>query len=314
MNQLNDLQKPEGEDFLVTLKDRLLDRKRLFLKPRSRSSSEPIMDTNALSQVHDNPNQLNPAERLPDSAGTRSEDPPEVHGLSEDRPCNGTRPVPSAWERKKLCCSEGFSHPPGAGTSASGVDPRTDLGVEGDSDRGTGCVSPEPDQRESYRYQVDEMRTVLAWPTAAEIVPRVHGTVSLRSVMGLSGEGSISLNRSRSFGASPGIREQDDSTATSLVLVQASILNISQSGLSVIVDSLPPGDRKLWVGMEGAEPCEWAEVTVRSLSEPQPGRFRLGLSFAHGCPYSLFRIAVLKSLDKEGFDPSGDPSRHHESR
>jgi len=87
---------------------------------------------------------------------------------------------------------------------------------------------------------------------------------------------------------------------------QASILNISQSGLSLIVDCLPPGDRKLWVGMEGTEPGEWAQVAVRSVSEPKPGQYRIGLSFVYGCPYSLFRFAVLNSLDKQSVSPSTD--------
>ena len=295
MNQINELQKPGREDFLASLRDRLRDRRRLFSKPGSDSPSEPIIDTDASSHVPDHPSQLDQTEPLPDSVETTSEDPPEVHGMSEDRPRNRTRPGPSSWERKRLSCSEGFSHPPVAGPSASGVDPWTDLGVAADSDRATGCVGPESDRRESHRYQVDVIKVFLAWPAVAEIVPRDHGAVSFRSVMGLSGEGSISSNSSQSFGASSGTRDRDDSTATKVVQMQASILNISQSGLSLMIDSPPPGDCKLWVGMVEMEPCEWAEVTVRSLSEPEPGRYRLGLSFPHGCPYGLFRIAVLKS-------------------
>ena len=146
MNQMNELQKP-GERISLRVSETVFVTAGGCFRNLQMLPSEPIIDTDASSHVPDHPSHLDQTEPLPDSVETTSEDPPEVHGMSEDRPRNRTRPGPSSWERKKLSCSEGFCILR-AGRSAFGVDPWTDLGVAADSDRTTGCVGLESDRRE----------------------------------------------------------------------------------------------------------------------------------------------------------------------
>lgn len=279
------------------------------MEPGSQSSSGRINDASATPQVHEQSCQLDRTGRVVNDAEPTLDDASEVSALSKDQPRNGTRPVLSSWERKRISCNEGSSSPHHASSATTGLDPRDDLRVSTGADGGKGYISQESDRRDCFRYEVEGMTLLLAWAEVAEIIPPVQGTSGSRRVMDISCEGSIPLNQSQSLGASLGFKEGEESSATKLVRTESSILNISQSGLSLIVDCLPPGDRKLWVGMVGVEPGEWAEVAVRSVSVPKPGQYRLGLSFAHGCPYGLFRFAILKSRDKQSVSPSTGSSR-----
>jgi hypothetical protein len=308
-NQLNELRKPAGTDFLETLRGRFRERRKLLMGLGSRSSSEPISDASDTPHVHDHSGQFDRPGRVLNDAETTLENASEVSALSMDQTCSGTRPVLSSWERKRISCNEGSSYPHHAGPAASGLDPRDELSVSSEADGGEGYLSDESDRRDCFRYEVEGMKLLLAWAEVAETIPPVQKTFGFRRVMGISSEGSKPLNQSQSLGASLSFKEGEEPTATKFARRESSILNMSQSGLSLIVDCLPPGDRKLWVGMGGEEPGEWAEVAVRSVSEPLPGRYRLGLSFTHGCPYSLFRFAVLKSLNKRDVNRSTDSSR-----
>jgi hypothetical protein len=79
-----------------------------------------------------------------------------------------------------------------------------------------------------------------------------------------------------------------------LILHDAAVLDISQTGLCIALSDLPPRDRGLWVGIRGTSPMGWSGVVLRSLSEPQPGRFLLRLSFVNDCPYELFKYVVFQ--------------------
>ncbi|QEH36960.1 hypothetical protein OJF2_55450 [Aquisphaera giovannonii] len=73
----------------------------------------------------------------------------------------------------------------------------------------------------------------------------------------------------------------------------AEVLDISQSGMSLLCVQMPPGNRGLWVATAGSA-AAWSKVILKSFSQPHPGRFVLRLAFAEGCPYDLFRIAVVQ--------------------
>jgi hypothetical protein len=78
-----------------------------------------------------------------------------------------------------------------------------------------------------------------------------------------------------------------------MVQHEAQVLDISQSGLCLILDRLPPTDRALWIGIGGSNPISWSQVILKSLSELDSGQFLLRLSFVEDCPYDLFKHAVL---------------------
>lgn len=98
---------------------------------------------------------------------------------------------------------------------------------------------------------------------------------------------------------------------SSLVEHPAEIVDISQSGICVLCGHVPPGNREIWISAPGFDVEHWSRVVLRSLSEPELGRFCLRLAFAETCPYELFKVAVLEpfrltsiAMKEAGFDAS----------
>src|SRR5262249_15947871 len=65
----------------------------------------------------------------------------------------------------------------------------------------------------------------------------------------------------------------------------AEVLDISQSGICLLCAHVPPGNREIWVATAGPAAGTWSRVMLKSLSEPEFGRFLLRLTFAESCPY-----------------------------
>jgi hypothetical protein len=81
-----------------------------------------------------------------------------------------------------------------------------------------------------------------------------------------------------------------------MVRHQALLLNISQTGLRILIAHLPPEDSQLWVGMDESKNGIWSPVLLRSIEPADAGRYAVRLSFVEACPYELFKHAVLRSM------------------
>ena len=187
------------------------------MEPGSQSSSGRINDASATPHVHEHSSQSERTGRVVNDAEPTLDDASEVSALSKDQPRNGTRPVLSSWERKRISCNKGSSSPHHADSAATGLDPRDDLRVSTVADGGEGYISQEPDRHDCFRYEVEGMTLLLAWAEVAESIPPVEGTFGFQRVMGISCEESIPLNQSRSLGASLGFKEGEESSAIRFV-------------------------------------------------------------------------------------------------
>jgi hypothetical protein len=181
------------------------------------------------------------------------------------------RPALSSWERKKLTWSDG---PPqsltaggGALSTAGRSAPARPLGIP----TGERESDTHDDRRGSFRYAVDGVCIAIGWPMGPSNLP--------------SGQPPTAHHRNPQ---DPGLPHGQ------LVLHEAAVVDISQSGLCLMLSQLPPRDRGLWVGIGGGDPACWSGVVLRSLAEPRPGQFLLRLSFVKDCPYELFKYVVLQ--------------------
>jgi hypothetical protein len=71
-------------------------------------------------------------------------------------------------------------------------------------------------------------------------------------------------------------------------------MDLSQTGLCIRLDQLPPPGQRLWLAYRDCGASCWVEVLPQSVSEDPSGAFLLRLSFPEGCPYGLFSETVLK--------------------
>jgi hypothetical protein len=72
----------------------------------------------------------------------------------------------------------------------------------------------------------------------------------------------------------------------------ALLLNVSQSGLLLLVDEAPPEHKHLFVCLGGPSPTEWVEVDLVDLFRTPRGPHRAHLRFHGLCPYEFFKAAV----------------------
>ncbi len=174
------------------------------MKPGSQSSSGRINDAGTTPHVHEHSCQIDRTGRVVNDAEPTLDDASEVSVPSKDQPRNGTRPVLSSWERKRLSCNEGSSSPHHAGSAAAatGLDPRDDLRVSTGADDGKGYISQESDRRDCFRYEVEKMTLLLAWAEVAEIIPPVQGTSGFRRMMGEESSATKWFERSPPFSIS----------------------------------------------------------------------------------------------------------------
>jgi hypothetical protein len=138
------------------------------------------------------------------------------------------------------------------------------------------------DRRISFRYRVFSLEVVIAWE-------------------------AISSHTSSLPAASGGDEDGRRSVPTTLVKHTAEIVDLSQTGLSVLVAHLPPADRRLWIGIAESDLLSWSEVILRSSSHLAPDLFLLRLSFSETCPYELFKTAVLGQERSGVADESAGP-------
>jgi hypothetical protein len=185
-------------------------------------------------------------------------------------PMAAPRLLPTSWERKKLQCND---DPCGPDTSSDG---EAESGCSLRPARTAGVPIAEwerrsnVERRSACRYRVEGVRIAIGWPSGP--------------VNSAAGRSSFT-QKGRTHEASPHVQ---------LIQHEADVLDISQTGLRVSLPHLPPADRGLWIGIRGTSPMGWSGVVLRSLSEPQPGQFHLGLSFINDCPFDLFKYVLLE--------------------
>lgn len=153
------------------------------------------------------------------------------------------------------------------------------------------------ERRGSFRYKVANFEILFAWRQGVDkVATGSAGTVTEPTGGALSGIGPAGNG---SGGAGPkAVRSPEASSLpTDFDHHVARVCDISQTGLCLIVDRLPPDNRDLWVGVKGTRPIVWSRVILRSLSEPHPGCFMLRLSFEESCPYEFLKLAVTQKVE-----------------
>jgi hypothetical protein len=82
---------------------------------------------------------------------------------------------------------------------------------------------------------------------------------------------------------------------------KGTIINVSATGILMMVDEVPPPKGAVWIRLEPPHPTDWVEGdTVRvenHWGEPKTARVR----FREACPYDMFKAAVNGFAEKEGF-------------
>ncbi len=76
---------------------------------------------------------------------------------------------------------------------------------------------------------------------------------------------------------------------------QARILDISYTGIRLLSEAIPREGQTVWVRLDGSPVTDWVEGTVRGVSQREPGRFQVRISFRVACPYDFFKTAVYGS-------------------
>jgi hypothetical protein len=153
------------------------------------------------------------------------------------------------------------------------------------------------ERRDSIRYKVEHIEVLFGWRQGVSAVSTGSaGTVEERAVNHPSG---IGLAGYGSGGVGPKAMRGPEATSLPADFDhhEARVHDISQTGLCLLVDRLPPDNRDLWIGVKGTWPIVWSRVVLRSLSEPYPGCFMLRLSFKETCPNDLFKLAVMPKGD-----------------
>jgi len=160
------------------------------------------------------------------------------------------------------------------------------------------------DRRRSVRYEVQGMSVQLAWPI---------GGCQTRSRLGppfppqpLTPSSTQLASRPRPpreihAGGTESL-QRNGPPASQFVTHQAALVNISQTGLCLTLHLIPPRDRSLWIGYCSSTHRGWTEVVLRSLAEPELGRFVLRMSFVETCPYELFKSAVMNATGVSRID------------
>jgi hypothetical protein len=74
----------------------------------------------------------------------------------------------------------------------------------------------------------------------------------------------------------------------------ARLLDISQTGVLVLCDALPPANVRVWLRLETPQVSDWVEVIPRGTTSDALGGHRLRLAFRESCPYDIFKAVVYK--------------------
>ncbi|WP_165227702.1 hypothetical protein [Aquisphaera insulae] len=226
-----------------------------------------------------------------------------LRGVFQDRPSSRRAFLETPSTMRPLAVAAGTSEtgsPPGAAAEIAGLPEAQGPSPSHPARRAEAPVVSERANRDADRPASSPAGSLYSSPVAA--VPEPARPRSLRGGETPRRAGQERRVSHRHVVRSVRVRLQwsDEGGSISLTpgnpLVEhpAEIVDISQSGICVLCGHVPPGNREIWISAPGAEVEHWSRVVLRSLSEPELGRFCLRLAFAETCPYELFKLAVLE--------------------
>ncbi len=70
------------------------------------------------------------------------------------------------------------------------------------------------------------------------------------------------------------------------------LVDISQTGLSLVSEAVPATGQRVWARLEGPSPTQWVEVSPRGDAPRGPGPHLIRFAFLETCPYDFFKVAV----------------------
>jgi hypothetical protein len=160
------------------------------------------------------------------------------------------------------------------------------------------------ERRASCRYPVADTVAVLSWwepiasPSVVLSAPKeepklapddesIYRRVMARWPAGHSGTAAARATAELARDPLPPVEESMQSRASG-----ARLVDISQTGLMVLSEAVPPADGRIWLRLETPLITDWVEVVVKGSSLAAPGAHRVRLAFREGCPYDIFKAVV----------------------
>jgi hypothetical protein len=163
------------------------------------------------------------------------------------------------------------------------------------------------DRRGSCRYPVADVTAVLSW----------YEPVSIPAVIPPDPKEVANLSAAEEtiyakvMGRWPGNRNGTQSSRTAVALGRdpmpsvevtrkscvagARLVDISQTGIQVVSEAVPPADQRVWLRLESPQPSDWVEVVMKGTSPEGQGKaHRVRLAFLHSCPYDFFKVVVYR--------------------
>jgi pSer/pThr/pTyr-binding forkhead associated (FHA) protein len=75
----------------------------------------------------------------------------------------------------------------------------------------------------------------------------------------------------------------------------ARLVDISQTGMLVLSEKVPPADQQLWLRLENPLITEWVEVVMKGATHANQGGHSVRLAFREACPYDFFKAVVYQN-------------------
>jgi hypothetical protein len=169
------------------------------------------------------------------------------------------------------------------------------------------------ERRTSCRYPVGEIPILLSWWEAVEEDPdfdaparAAAATTAARDAAASSRAATSTYKTMMSRGPAfrKGFQASRDEvevrreaaapTPESLKLryCQGRVLDISQTGMSLLSEAFPPPDQRAWARLDGPPATDWIEVSLRGATPQRPGIHLVRFAFLASCPYDFFKALV----------------------
>lgn len=176
----------------------------------------------------------------------------------------------------------------------------------GEDVEGALAAASANDRRSSCRYPVADVDAVLSWyePIAspAVIVPApkgepklsfaeetIYSRVMSRWPGGCNGTPASRAGVALARDPMPSVEASRKSCVSG-----ARLLDISQTGVQVLSEAVPPADQRIWLRLARPHATDWVEVVMKGSSPEAQGAHRVRLAFLQSCPYDFFKVVVYR--------------------